>query len=156
MLDALVVGAPGGDGFLDLGGREVFGGGAACERGEFSVGGEAERDELAGGEGVNERVFRGWKQGGEAEALFEADDAVLVQGAIAAREAEQHEQGDGHDDTPEMETRVRGPVADGDVDGEAEIDQEDGSEEEVKGGVEACVACVALRFGHAEMVHRVR
>lgn len=72
-----MVWAPGLDGLFDLLGGEVFGGGSAGERWEFWVGGEAEGDELGFGKGLGAGVVGGGEEGGEAEALFEADDAVL-------------------------------------------------------------------------------
>ena len=53
--DAEVVGAPVGDGLLDGFGFEVFGECALDEGGEFGVGGEAQRDDLA----ESERLCRG-------------------------------------------------------------------------------------------------
>ena len=53
-LDAVVVGAPVGDGLLDLFAVEVFGYGALGEGGYFGVGGEAQAYELVDGEGLDE------------------------------------------------------------------------------------------------------
>lgn len=49
-LDAMVVGAPVGDGLFDGFGFELLGEGTVSEGGDLFVGGEAERDELANGE----------------------------------------------------------------------------------------------------------
>ena len=49
-LDAVVVGAPVGDGLFDGFGFELLGEGAVGEGGDLFVGGEAEGDELADGE----------------------------------------------------------------------------------------------------------
>ena len=60
MLDALVVGAPVDDGLLDGFGLEALGECGVGESGEFGVGGEAEGDELAGGEIVDVSAVVGW------------------------------------------------------------------------------------------------
>src|ERR1700686_5289817 len=76
-LDAVRVGAPGGDALLDLAWSEVVAEGAGDKGRKLGVGGEAERDDLpqgevgAGGEGV------GWQQSSKPKALFEANDAIL-------------------------------------------------------------------------------
>src|SRR5467141_1489388 len=47
-----------------------------------------------------------------------------------------------------MEARVFGPAVDGDVDGEDEVEQEDGHDEEVEGWVDAGVVFIGLGRGH--------
>ncbi len=47
------------------------------EGGELGVGGEAQGDELLDGELVDVGAIFGGQERGEAEAFFEADDAVL-------------------------------------------------------------------------------
>ncbi len=84
----------------------------------------------------------------EAEALFEADDAVLRGEGGAAGNARHDEEDEGHDDPPEMESPVLRPVVDGDVDGEDEVEQKHGQDEEVKGRMEARVVLEVLRGGH--------
>jgi len=59
-LDALVVGAPVDDGLLDGRGLEALGERGVSKGGEFGVGGEAEGDELAGGEVVDVSAVVGW------------------------------------------------------------------------------------------------
>src|ERR1700722_5133747 len=102
-LDSLVVGAPVDDGSLDGLVVEVLVEGSAGEGGELIVGGEAEGDQLGGGELVDP-VALGWREKrGEAEALFEADDAVLHLQGAAATDASQEEQSDRHDYPPDVE-----------------------------------------------------
>ena len=76
-LDAFVVGPPVDDALLDGFGVELLVGGFEGEGDDFSVGGEAEGDELLGGEFRDFGLVGGGEQGGETEALFETDDAVL-------------------------------------------------------------------------------
>ncbi len=84
----MIVGAPVDDALLDGFGFEVLGEGFADEGGELGVGGEAEGDELGDGELVDVGAVLGGEQRGEAETLFEADDAVLhLEGAAAAMPA---------------------------------------------------------------------
>ena len=90
-LDAVVVTAPVDDTLLDGFGLEVLGEGLADERGELVVGGEAEGDELFDGELIDVGSFLGWEKGVEAEALFEADDAVLDDHGAVAATASNHE-----------------------------------------------------------------
>ena len=72
-------------------GVEVFGDGAAGEGGELGVGGEAQGDVLVDGEGVERPSWSSGSEGGEAELLFEADDAVLVLEGVAAGEVDHAE-----------------------------------------------------------------
>jgi hypothetical protein len=138
-LDAVVVGAPVGDAFLDGFRLEVLSEGLADEGGELGVGSEAEGDELFGGELVDVGAVFGGKERGETETLFDADDAVLDLEGIFPAEASHEEEDDGHDDPPEMSVRVARPLVNGAVDGEDEVEQEYGQDEEVKGRMEARV-----------------
>ena len=76
-LDAVVVAAPVDDALLDGFGFEVLGEGFADEGRELGVGGEAEGDELLDGELIDVGAVFGREERGEAETLFEANDAVL-------------------------------------------------------------------------------
>jgi hypothetical protein len=147
-LDAVVVGAPGGDALLDGLGLEVLGEGFVDEGGELGVGGEAESDELLDGELVDVGAVGGGEERGETEALFEADEAVLHFDGAVASDACHDEEDDGHDNPPQMRVRVAGPIVNGDVDGEDEVEQKQGQNEEVKGRVPARVVLEALRGGH--------
>lgn len=83
-LDAVVIGTPVDDGILDGFLIHVFCEGSVGELGEFVIGGEAEADELGDGELINMRAVSFGEQRVEAEALFEADDAVLgFEGGLA-------------------------------------------------------------------------
>ena len=62
---------------LDGFGFEALGEGLVDEGGKFSVGGEAQGDELLDGELIDVGTICGWQECSEAEALFHADDAVL-------------------------------------------------------------------------------
>ena len=146
--DAEVIGAPAGDGLLDLLGGEVFAGGADRQRVEFGVGGEAEGDELPFGEGVDEGVVGGRKKRGKAEALFEPDEPILGSDGGAAGDSGEHKESEGHDDPPEEERVVPGPVVDSGVDREDEVEDEDGNQDEVEGWIVAGVIAEALRLGH--------
>ena len=92
-------------------------------------------------------VFGG-EQGGHAEMLFEADDAVLgFEGACATLACE-NEESQRQDDPPDEEVVVCRPVADSGDDGEDEVEQQDGQDEEVEGRVPASVGFVTLCLGH--------
>ncbi len=110
---AVVVGFPGGDGFLDLFGGEVFGKRAVHEVGKVGVRGEAERDQLPFGERMRVCEAGGWKESGDAEAFFKADDAVLDFEGVGAGEGGVPEKSGGHDDPPEKQVAVNRPVMDG-------------------------------------------
>ena len=97
----------------------------------------------------------GGEEGGDAEALFEADDAVLIAGGVATHGAGEQEEGDGHDDVPELELGEGGPGAIDEVDGEEDVEEEDLDEEEVEGGVEAGVVLIGLRSWHGGMINQV-
>jgi hypothetical protein len=151
VLDAVVVGAPGYDGLLDLFGVEVFGDGAGGKCGDFGVGGEAQGDELIEGELVDDAELTFGQQVGEAELFFEADDAVLVLEGVATRLAGKDKEKDRHGYPPEMVMvigRPGVPGADGRVDGEREVEEQHRDEEEVEEWVEARVVFEVLRLGH--------
>jgi hypothetical protein len=145
---AIVVAAPVDDALLDGFGFEVLGEGFADECGELGVGGEAQGDELFDGELIDVGAIFGGKEGLEAETLFEADDAVLNSESLGSGDTSQHEEDDGHDDPPEEESAVFGPVMDGDVDGEDQVEKEHGQNEEVKRRIETRVVLEVLRSGH--------
>ena len=86
---------------------------------------------------------------GEAELLFEADDAVLVLQGVHAHDAGENEEHDRHDDPPEVEALVDGPGVDGRPDREEDVQQRQGREEEVERRVEARVVLERLRLGHS-------
>jgi hypothetical protein len=147
-LDAVVVGAPAFDGLLDLLFGEVFADGAAGEFGEFGVGGEAEGDVLAGGEGV-ELGELGWgDDAGDSQALFEANDAVLILSGIHAGLESEQEQNDRDQDGPGAASDVSQVVmAVPDTDGD-DVEHKDGKDAEVKEGIDAAVIFVGLGRGH--------
>jgi hypothetical protein len=120
-LNPVVVGAPVDDALLDGFGFEALGEGGVGEGGEFGVGGEAERDELAGGEVVDVFAVSGWEEGGETEAFFEADDAGLIFKSVVSGAAGDQDQDNGHDDVPQICVLPSGPSMNGDVDGEADV-----------------------------------
>ena len=84
----------------------------------------------------------------EAQALFEADDSILCPKSLGAGDTSHHEENDGHDNPPEEENAVLGPVMDGDVDGEDEVEQKHGQDEEVKGRIVTRVVLEGLRRWH--------
>ena len=122
-LDAVVVASPVDDALFDGFGFEVLGEGFAEEGREFGVGGEAEGDELFDGEFVDVGAVFGGEESGEAQALFEADDSVLNGETAPARDASHDEEDDSHDDPPEVDVLVVGPLANGDVDTDDEVEQ---------------------------------
>jgi hypothetical protein len=144
----VVVATPVDDALLDGFGFEVLSEGFADQGRELGVGGEAESDELLNAELVNVSAIFGGQESGEAETLFEADDAVLHFDGAAASDARHDEEDDGHSDPPEKESPVGGPVVDGEVDGEDEVEQKHGQDEEVKGWIEARVVLEVLRSWH--------
>jgi hypothetical protein len=147
-LDAVVVGAPVGDALLDGVGFEILGEGAVDEGRDLGVGGEAEGDELPDVELVEVGEVGGGQEGGEAKALFEADDAVLELDVVHSGSYDEDKECEGDDDPPEEEVVMFGPVVDGGVDGEQEIARKDGKDEEVHGWVKAAVAFIVLRRWH--------
>ena len=147
-LNAVVVGTPGGDGLLDLLGVEVFGYGASGEGGEFGVGGEAEGDVLLDGDGVDQAEVIFVEEVGEAELLFEADDAVLRAEGGGPGGAYDEEENHRHDDPPEVGVLEAGPCVDGRVDREGEVQQEQRDDDEVDEWVPAGVIFEGLRLRH--------
>jgi hypothetical protein len=147
-LDAVVVGAPVDDALLDGFRFQILGKGFVGEGWEFCVGGEAKGDELPDGEFVDVAEVGGGPKRGEAQALFDADDAVLGFEGGSPGVAGHHDEDDGHDDTPEMEVLIGGPVVHGDVDGEDEVEQEQGNDDEVKGRIVAAMVLQVLLRGH--------
>ncbi len=147
-LDAVVVASPVDDALLDGLGLEVLGEGLADKSGQFVVGGEAEGDELFDRELMDVGAIFGWKECLEAEALLEANNAVLNDEGAVPGAAGHDEEDDGHGDPPEMESPVIRPVVDGDVDGEDEVQQKHGQDKEVKGRIEAHVVLEVLRSRH--------
>jgi len=117
--DAEVVGAPGLNAGFDLLFGEVLAEGTFGEGGELGVGGEAEGDELALGEGVGGGV--GHAESGEAETLFEADEAVLCLEGGVAGVAGDEEESDGEDDPEDGEVDVPGVILDRVEDGETQV-----------------------------------
>ena len=144
----MVVASPVDDALLDGLGFEVLGESLADEGGEFVVGGEAEGDELLDRELIDVGAIFGRKKCVEAQTLFEADDAVLRDEGSVPGAAGHDEEDYGHRDPPEMKSPVLGPVVDGDVDGEDEVEQKHGQNEEVKGWIEARVVLEVLRSWH--------
>jgi hypothetical protein len=111
---------------LDGLGFKVLGEGFAEESREFIVRGEAKCDELFNAEFVDVGAIFGGQERMEAQSLFEADEAVLGPKSRGAREAGHQEEDEGHEDPPQEEEAVIGPVVDGDVDGEDEVEKEHG------------------------------
>jgi len=149
-----VVGSPGGDALLDGLGGEFLGEGAGDERGEFGVGGEAQGDELPGRELID--VGRRG-EGGDAQAFFEADDTILYLQRVGSEFG--HDQGDedGDEKPTEMEVSLKRPGAAEVVDGEAEVDEDEGHENEVVEGIPRDMARGGLSFRHGgDHTRRVR
>ncbi len=76
-LNSPVVRPPGLNGLLDVGAGQFFVERPFRQFSHFGVGGEAERDELPFGQLRNSRSHRLGAQSGEAQTLFQANDAVL-------------------------------------------------------------------------------
>jgi hypothetical protein len=147
-LDAVVVGSPVDDVLFDGFPVEILAECFSGQGGEFFVGGEAEAYELVDGEFADSGAVFEREELGEAQALFEADDAVLGVEGGAAAEAGHHEEDDGHDDPPDVEPGVVRPVMNGAVDGDDEVQKEHGQDKEMEGRVPAEVVFIALRGGH--------
>jgi hypothetical protein len=133
---------------LDGFGLEILSEGFADEGREFVVRGEAKGNELLNAEVVDVCALFGGKKRVEAEALFESDEAVLNLKGAVARTAGDYEEDKGHDDPPEKKNPVLRPVVDGDVDGEDEVKQQHGQDEEVKRWIDAAVVLKILRGRH--------
>ena len=144
----MIVATPVDDALLDGFGFEILGEGFADEGGEFVVGGEAECNELFDGELVDVGTVFGGKQRVEAETFFQADDTVLNSQSLRSTDTGHHEKDEGHDNPPEEENAVFGPVVDGGIDGEDQVEQECGQNKEVKGRIETHVVLEVLRSGH--------
>lgn len=148
VLDAVVVGAPVGDVLLDGFGFEALGDGFVDEGGKLGVGGEAEGDDLLDVELLDVGEIGWWEEAGETEVLFEANDAILHLEVVDTGLCGENDEGGGDDDPPEMKRAVFVPVMDGEVDGDEEVDDEYGEDEEVHGWIGAAVIFEALRCGH--------
>ena len=85
---------------------------------------------------------------GDAEAFFEADDAVLQLEVVDAALDGENEQRERDDDGPVSEVGILVAEVDGDVDGDAEIDHENWEDEEVHGWIEARVVLIGLWSSH--------
>lgn len=118
------------------------------EGGKLVVGGEAQGDELGRGELVDVLAICGGDEGGEAEALFEADDAVLNRECAFPADTGHHEEDDGQDNPPDVGVLVGGPVVDGEVDGEDDVEQEQRKNDEVKRRKIAGMILEVLRRWH--------
>jgi len=139
--DAPVVGAPALDAFLDLLAVEVVFEGLLGEFDHFVVGGKTEADELVLGEAIDLRVPFGGGEGLQAEAFFEADDAILNLEGIGAHLDPGDEDGDREDQEPSgMDVVVVIEVDEG----EQEVGDQDEEEEEVEGRIEPTVVLQVL------------
>jgi len=128
------------DGF----GLEILGEGFADERGELVVGGEAQGDQLFDGELVDVSAIFSGKKGGEAEALFETDDAVLRSQSAVTGSPCHHEEDYRQGDPPKAKSPVGRPVVNGYINGEDKVEQEHRQNEEVKRRIPACVVFEVL------------
>jgi hypothetical protein len=147
-LNALVVSAPVDYGLFDGFLFELLGEGAVGEGGDLFVRGESKCDELLDRELVDVGKVGGWEKRCEAETLFEANDAVLhPEGVYAGFEGE-NEKSEGDDDTPVAKEGVFVPEVDGNVDRDAQVNQENREDEEMHGWIEAHVIAVVLRSSH--------
>ncbi len=104
--DAMGVGQPGLNGLFDLFRGEIFGESATDQRRKFGVGGKAEGDELRQRKDLGGGGFCGGEQARIAEALFEADKAVLDALGIGAGFEAGEEQGGGDEDDPHAEGKA--------------------------------------------------
>jgi len=124
------------------------------EGGDFRVRGEAESDELVFGE-LGDAAFELFREEhGEAQALFEADDAVLDLERVEALLEQNDDERNGNHDEPDGDEQVVGAwgedAADEDRNSENEGGEEETAGDGVVGGVEAAVVLEALRFTHDE------
>jgi hypothetical protein len=120
----------------------------ANKGGDLFVGGEAKGDELLDGELGDVGELVGGNERGDAEALFETDEAVLQLEVVDAALDGEDEEGERDDDGPMAQVWILVAEMDGDVDGDSEVDEESGKDEEVHGGVEAAVVFIGLGCGH--------
>lgn len=118
--------------------------------GELCVRGEAQSDELGEGEGVDESELAVGQEVGEPQLLFEPDEAVLRAQCGHAADAGHGEEDNGHGDPPEVGVLVTRPGVDGCIDGEAQVEQQHGNDEEVEERVEARVVFVGLWLSHVD------
>jgi hypothetical protein len=144
----VVIATPVDDAFLDGFGFEILGEGLMGKGGEFVVGGEAKGDELFNGELVDVGAIFGREQCVEAEAFLAADDAILYFESAIPSDACHNDEDEGHDDPPQEKNSVFRPVVNGGVDGEDEVEQQHGQDEEMKGWIVARVVLKVLRGGH--------
>jgi hypothetical protein len=147
-LDAFVIGTPIDDALLDGLRFQVVGESFAEERGELVIRGETEGDELLCRELVDVSAFFDGQERLEAKTLLEADDAVLHDEGAVAGYASHDEQDEGQNDPPEMGVLVARPVVHGGVDGEDEVEQKQGQNEEMKRRMPAHMIFEALLGGH--------
>jgi hypothetical protein len=87
-------------------------------------------------------------EGGKAEAFFEADDAVLDCECAFSTDTGHHEEDDGQDYPPDVSVLVGGPVMDGEVDREDDVEKEQRKNDEVKRRKVAGVILKVLRGWH--------
>jgi hypothetical protein len=143
--DTGVVRTPGEDALLDRFGVEVFGEGAGDERGQLGVGGEAQGDELLGGEFVG--VGCGCERG-DAQAFFKTDDTILYLQRVGSEFDHDKGEEEGDENPSEIEVSLERPTAAGAVDGEAKIDERERHEDEVVEGIPRDMARGRLSFRH--------
>ena len=103
---------------------------------------------MPNGEFLNVRQFSCWQERGETEAFFEADDSVLEFEVVDATLDGEDEERERDKDGPVTEPRVFVSEVDRDVDGDPDIDHEDGKDEEMYEWVDACVVFVILLGCH--------
>jgi hypothetical protein len=144
--DAPVVGAPGLDALLDLLAGEVLFKGLLGQFDDFLVGGEAKADQLVFRELVDLRVPFGRSQGLEAEALLEADDAVLDLEGIGAQLEDGDPDGDGKNHEPSTE-EIEIPICV--KPSHVQVDCQDSGKNHVKRRIDAAVVLEVLRRGLA-------
>src|SRR5580692_11130117 len=145
-----VIRTPGLDRFLDVGARELLVQGALGQLGHFGVGGETQATELIHRQLGNARAQRLGRQLGQAQALFQADHAILHRERVRAFLEHQGQQGDGQQDQQER-VEVFSKVAVREVREEVnqshdQRDHENRQHEEVKRRIPAGVVIVGLRF----------
>ena len=92
------------------------------EAGEFAVGGEAECDELRDLKLVDVRLIGCGEDGGEAEALFEADYAILDFEGVETDFGGEEDQDQRHEDEPGTDVGMSGVVVVAEVAGDEEVE----------------------------------